>query len=438
MKTYEELLEENLSLNKELEKLRIENQNLKKRFSTYNTNISEEVQSKVNIKSNPTEKIELFKSLFRGREDVFAKRWFSVKTEKVGYQPVCSNEWDGLLCDKKKYKCNNCPNRKLTPISDVVIFKHLEGKDEFARDVIGIYPMLIDESTYFLAVDFDGFNYKEDVTAFKSSCEKNDVSVYIEISRSGNGAHAWIFFEEKIPSHLARKLGSGLLTYAMNMRSELKFTSYDRLFPNQDLMPNGGFGNLISLPLQGKARQKGYSVFVDDDFIPYKDQWAYLSNVKKISLEDVEDKVKLLCKNSDLGQLFKEGDDKPWVVLTLDNEFDSNDYPKDGINIIKSNMLYIEKRALSNKLLNKLKRLASFKNPGFYKAQAMRLPTYNKPRIITLVEVTEKYIALPRGAEEPLIALLSKSNVTYSHHLRLSLEVGASCSSRLMPTAYAS
>ena len=415
MKTYDELLKENLSLNKKLEILQIENQNLKRRlFPTLNTHISERVQSKVNIKSNPTEKIELFKSLFRGREDVFAKRWVSLKTGKAGYQPVCSNEWDRLLCNKKKYDCKNCPNRKLTPISDDVIFKHLEGKDELARDVIGVYPMLIDEATYFLAVDFDKSNYKEDVSAFKLACEENDVPCYIEISRSGNGAHVWIFFEDKLPSHLARKLGSGLLTYAMNLRSELKFSSYDRLFPNQDLMPSGGFGNLISLPLQGKARKKGFSVFVDDDFIPHKDQWAYLSNVKKLSLEEVENKAKLLCKNSDLGQLLKENNDNPWEALTIDNDFNSNDYPENGVNIIKSNMIYIEKAALSNMLLNKLKRLASFKNPDFYKSQAMRLPTYNKPRIISLVEVTDKYIALPRGVEESLVKFLGESNIKYN------------------------
>lgn len=398
MISYDELL---LKYNELLK----ENMELKEKLSFYEPKVIEElsITTKVHNHSTPQEKINLFKSVFKGRADVYAKRWHSTKTGKSGYQPVCENEWDIYLCDKKKFKCNVCPNRKLARLIDKILYKHLEGKDDLSRDVIGIYPMLEDETCYFLAVDFDDGNYKEDCLAFKKSCAENDIPVYIERSRSGTGAHAWIFFESKISALLARRLGSGLLTYTMNNHSEIKFSSYDRLFPNQDIMPNGGFGNLIALPLQGKARKKGNSVFVDDDFIPCQDQWAYLSNIKKLSENQVEQLVPKLCKNSDLGVLIK--DDEPWNTVNQE-QISSKDFP-DNINIVKSNMLYIEKNGISPTALNRIKRLGAFKNPDFYKAQAMRLSTYNKPRIICTTEETEKYIALPRGAENSLVNLLN-------------------------------
>jgi len=370
----------------------------------------------VNQKSGTNEKIRLFMSLFRGRDDVFARRWYSPKSDKGGYQPVCKNEWDAALCNKRRYKCKDCPNRRLMPLTEADIVKHLTGNDSLGRDVVGIYPMLIDESCYFLAVDFDDGDYQKDANVFRSACIDNNVPVAIERSRSGNGAHAWVFFEKNIPAQLARKLGSGLLTYAMNIRSEMKFDSYDRFFPNQDSMPNGGFGNLIALPLQGNARKNGNSVFVDENFSPYSDQWAYLSQIKKMAVDRVEELVKKLCKNSDLGVLVKdnttEDGDKPWENKNSAIDLLSSDFPT-TLNVIKANMLYVEKRGVSEKALNRLKRLGAFKNPEFYKAQAMRLPTFDKPRIISVAENAGEYIGIPRGMEKELVGLLENANRSY-------------------------
>ncbi len=359
----------------------------------------------INRSSSASEKISVYRSLFRGREDVFARRWYSKMTEKSGYQPVCENEWCDGLCDKRKYKCSVCPNRKLSPIKDRDIYKHLEGKDSYGRDAIGIYPMLIDETCYFLCVDFDDEEYEKDALAFCEICDELKVPAYTERSRSGCGAHVWIFFVAPVPSAMARRLGSLILTKAMKHRSELSFSSYDRLFPNQDTMPNGGFGNLIALPLQGKARKQGNSVFVDRNFNPYPDQWAYLSGIRKLDITSIEEILNAASQNDILGTLIDESPEKPWeteqrAILS------KNDFP-DTLDVIRSNMLYIPKAELSANAQNQIKRLAAFKNPDFYKAQAMRLPIYDKPRIICTADMTESYIGIPRGCEMALCDMLT-------------------------------
>ncbi len=360
--------------------------------------------------STPQQKIDLFKSLFCGRTDVYAKRYYNTKTGKSGYVPACSNEWVNFVCDKKKYTCSKCPNRSFIKLSDKVIYNHLKGDDEFCRDVIGIYPMMPDETTKFLAIDFDEENWKDDVTEVRKICRDYDIPVSVERSRSGNGAHMWFFFEEPVLAKIARRFGSGLLTKAMESQHEIKLNSYDRMFPNQDTMPKGGFGNLIALPLQGKARKSGNSEFADDDFISYPDQWEYLYSVKRISANELEEYIKQLCDNGDLGELVSD-DEKPW-----EKKPEQSITPMDfmgTVEIIKANMLYIKKTGISQYALNKIKRLGAFKNPDFYKSQAMRLPTYNKPRIIDTTEETEEYLCIPRGCEESLLDMLSDANAEY-------------------------
>ena len=193
--------------------------------------------------SSPQEKIELFKHLFIGRTDVYAKRYYSTNTGKSGYVPACSNEWIPNVCDKKANTCTTCPNRNFVKLTDKIIYDHLSGKDDFCRDVIGVYPMMPNESTKFLAIDFDDDNWQKDVSAVKSICMNLNIPVAVERSRSGNGAHMWFFFEEPVSATDARKLGSGILTIAMESRHEIGLDSYDRMFPNQDSMPKGGFGN---------------------------------------------------------------------------------------------------------------------------------------------------------------------------------------------------
>lgn len=413
---YNNLLKENAILKTEIAELRSQ---FSLPVQDTVTKVSNPIFSLIPLVHNHStaeEKLNLFMSLFRGREDVYAKRWYSSKTQKSGYQPVCENEWNDELCNKGKYKCNACPNRKLRPINRKVIENHLRGNDTYGKDVIGIYPMLADETCLFLAVDFDDDGYEKDISTFRSACEEKDIPVFVERSRSGNGAHAWIFFDEPVSASLARRLGSGLLTYAMHKRSEIKFTSYDRLFPNQDTMPAGGFGNLIALPLQGLARKNKNSLFIDENFNPYEDQWAFLSQVKKLTLIQVEHLASELCKESELGMLVQDSseiENKPWKKQNTDYNLNTSDFP-DILRITRANMVYVEKEGVSQAARNRIKRLGAFKNPDFYKAQAMRLPTYDKPRIICTSEEINKYIAIPRGSEYALLEILDSAKLKYN------------------------
>ena len=201
--------------------------------------------------SSPEAKIALFRSLFRGREDVYPRRFESRKTGKSGYAPACANEWVRGICEKPRIKCAECPNRRFLPVTDDVIRWHLSGCDDAGqRFVAGVYPMLLDETCFFLAVDFDKGGWLEDSTAFIETCRRMDVPAVLERSRSGRGGHVWLLFEEAVPAALARKVGSYILTETMERRPDIGFDSYDRFFPNQDTLPHGGFGNLIALPLQ--------------------------------------------------------------------------------------------------------------------------------------------------------------------------------------------
>lgn len=196
------------------------------------------------------EKVALFRRLFRGRTDVYPIRWESKSTGKAGYAPACANEWRTGVCEKPRIKCSDCGKRLLIPLSDEVIYDHLAGKR-----TVGVYPLLPDDTCHFLAADFDEAEWKEDALAFVASCRELGVPVALEISRSGNGAHAWVFFTGSVSARDARRLGTAIISHTCARTRQLKLTSYDRLFPNQDTMPKGGFGNLIALPLQKKPRE---------------------------------------------------------------------------------------------------------------------------------------------------------------------------------------
>ena len=366
----------------------------------------------VHMRSTPEEKIRLFRSLFRGREDVFARRWYSTQKEKGGYSPVCANEWRYGICIKPKGKCSKCDNRVLLPLDDSVIYKHLSGKDINGQDVIGVYPIMLDDTCYFLAIDFDDGAWAENVAVVRNVCEEWEISCGVERSRSGEGAHLWIFFEDAVPCALARKLGSALLTVAMEREGKLKLDAYDRMFPCQDTLPNGGFGNLIALPLQGQARKRGNSLFVDESFEPYPDQWAYLSEIQKLSSEKIDMLLKTHSYGDALGNLrIVDATTKPWEKKRTVSLSAMDFY---GVqSIVRANMLYVPAKGFSPRARNQLLRLAAFRNPEFYKSQAMRLPIYDKPRIICAAEEREGYLALPRCCESALTELLENAGAIY-------------------------
>ena len=361
------------------------------------------------------ERLRLFQSLFKGREDVFARRWFSKTTGKSGYQPVCINEWKQGICDKKKYRCVICPNRNFAPLTTQDMYRHLEGKDEYCCDVVGLYAIMQDNNCAFLCADFDDKNckygYKEDVLAYVGVCREWLIPYAIERSRSGNGAHVWIFFEAPLPASKARRLGNAILTEAMTRNGQMSFNSYDRFFPNQDYLPEGGFGNLVALPLQGQARRKENSVFVDNDFLVYKDQWAFLYNLKKIQ-ESTIDQLLRLHYQEELGKLSMSSENKPWVTPLPQNITQEDFHAK--VEIIKADKLYIPLKAVSAKVLNHLKRIAAFKNPEFYSKQALRLSTYAIPHIISCFDITNEYLAMPRGCEDATRSFLNDNAVTYT------------------------
>src|SRR5574344_1698664 len=382
------------------------------------SNVIDSIYSPVSlpvIKLSLDERVALFMSLFKGRKDVFARRWFSKSTGKAGYQPVCVNEWRRGVCDKKKFKCAECPNRDFAPLTSQDVYRHLEGKDENCCDVVGLYAIMLDNNCSFLCTDFDDksckHGYKDDVLAFVGVCRDWQIPYAIERSRSGNGAHVWIFFEEPLPAFKARRLGNAILTEAMNHDGRMSLNSYDRFFPNQDRMPEGGFGNLVALPLQGQARKNLNSVFVDDDFLAYKDQWTFLYNIKKLREDDV-DKLLSLHVNEEFGALSTSSESKPWVTPTPQNVTKADFYST--MEIVKADKIYIPLKSISAKVLNHLKRISAFKNPEFYSKQALRLSTYSVPRIISCFDITDEYLAMPRGCEDAILSFLNDNNVKYS------------------------
>ena len=357
-------------------------------------------------------KIALFRRLFRGRSDVFPIRWENDTTGRNGYAPACANEWQRGICEKPKVKCSACPNQAFRAVDEVSIDRHLRGTDtNGAPFVMGVYPMLADNTCSFLAADFDEGEWRRDVFAFRETCQRHKIPVAVERSRSGNGAHAWICFEEPIPAASARRLGAFLITDTMERVPDIGFGSYDRFFPSQDTMPAGGFGNLIALPLQGLARSAGNSVFIDESCSPYLDQWAFLSAIEPIARSRVDHLVEEASASGKILGVripLVDEDEEPWLAPPSRRQPPpaiSEPLPS-AITIVQADQIYIPRHALPPPLIARLIRLAAFQNPEFYAAQAMRRSTHDKPRIISCAELTSRHIALPRGCFDAVRDLL--------------------------------
>lgn len=382
------------------------------------------------------EKIALFRALFRGREEVYARRFVSARTGRAGYQPVCGNEWARGVCEKPRIRCSECACQRFLPVTDEVLRWHLSGADERGREfVMGLYPMLLDERCWVLAADFDGEHWQEDSAAVSETCRALDLPVVLERSRSGEGGHLWWFFTEAVPAVLARKLGAHLLTETMERRPEIGLRSYDRFFPNQDTLPQGGFGNLIALPLQKAARDAGNSVFVNERFEPHEDQWAFLAGIERITPKRLE---AIVTAAEGRGRIVgvrlasaDEDDPEPWMAPPSRRRetLPTGEMPA-AIEMVLGDQLYLPKAGMGPSLRNALLRMAAFQNPEFYRAQAMRLPTYDKPRIVACAEDHPLHLALPRGCFEEALGLLESLRVDVSvrdercHGRHLAVEFG--------------
>jgi hypothetical protein len=324
--------------------------------------------------------------------------------------PACANDGIYTLCGKRKLpriKCSACDYQAYIPVSDNMIREHLQGKQ-----TIGIYPLLPNDTCRLLAADFDKSSWQEDVAAFREACSFLRIPVAVERSRSGNGAHAWFFFSEPVMAAVARIMGCYLITETMSRRHQLSMESYDRLFPSQDTMPRGGFGNLIALPLQGEPRKQGHSVFVDESFVPYADQWNYLASLKRLTPHEVQAIADRAVRKGQVIGLRLPSDDEedqaPWERSPsgrLSEQRIKGKLPK-KITAVIAQRIFIETKGIPSALLNRIKRLAAFQNPEFFKKQKMRLSTHNTPRVIACFEELPGHVALPRGCRDALQALL--------------------------------
>jgi superfamily II DNA or RNA helicase len=355
------------------------------------------------------EKVALFRKLFRGRTDVYPIRWEGKNSGKSGYSPACANEWRPGVCQKPRIKCGDCGQRLLISLSDAVIYDHLAGVH-----TVGVYPLMEDDTCHFLAADFDEADWQDDAKAFMLSCEELGVPAALEISRSGQGAHAWVFFASRVSARDARRLGAAIISHTCARTRQLKLESYDRLFPNQDTMPKGGFGNLIALPLQKLPRENGCSVFVNTDLRPYPDQWAFLAAVEVMPAHDIEPTIlRAIGSVHPLDVTFIDEEDlaTPWKSGRTASTKLAAPMPH-SLTVTLGNLIYFEKAQLPQSLANRLIRLAAFQNPAFYKAQAMRMSVWDTPRIIGNAENFPQHIALPRGCLDAALALLHENGIT--------------------------
>ena len=351
------------------------------------------------------EKVDLFLSLFGARRSVYPKLWINLKKGSKGYSPACGNEWVHGLCEKPRVRCSDCPNQNFPTLDHSAVHSHLTG-----RHTIGTYAIREDDSCIFLAADFDGDGWMQDIEAYRRAAEQMGISVAIERSRSGNGGHAWIFFARPVPAVLARRLGTLIVARASSFHQGMKLSTYDRFFPNQDMCPKGGFGNLIALPLQQEPRKSGHTLFLDDNFEPVSDQWVYLASLPKIDLAELQRLLETSCGH--------EKDSQPTESASLNfDEAALNVIPqavrrgdfKGTLKLVRKSQITIPLADVPTSLGAALKRLGTIANPVFYEKQRFRFSTVNIPRFIFCGEEHDDKLVLPRGTLHDIDKLVSKA-----------------------------
>ena len=364
------------------------------------------------------DKLEFFRNLFTGRKDVYA-HGYRRKDGGIGYAPACANEWKLGTCPKashQKVKCAECGSRIFPELSDAAIIDHFRGNDDRLRDVIGQYVLDKDSNTKVLVIDFDGADWKEATNAIRLVAKSHGIDAAVERSRSGNGAHVWFFFLELTNAKTARDFGSSLIAEAAMLNKTITFEAFDRMLPAQSTIPEGGFGNLIALPFQGKAQRKGNSVFVDEQFEPFPDQWLYLSQIQLIPRVTVQSLIESIDNRphgiaaTAAANTTAPHSQRPRKRLPLT----PRDFPS-SLPVTQADMLYIPEKSLSPAAQMEVRRLATFANPEFFRAQSMHQSVFGKPRYIDLSELRDGCVAIPRGCKAQLERLLQEAGVS-SHY----------------------
>ena len=366
-----------------------------------------ELQPDSGCDRSPASKVRLFRDLFRGRDDVFAIRWENRARGRAGYAPRCEHEWKPGVCGKPKVRCGACSNQAFVGLDDRELLAHLQG-----RQVVGIYPLLPNDTCRLLAIDLDGSSWQSDARAIRETCRSLDLEPAVERSRSGNGAHVWLFFAGLVAASDARRLGFTILTRTMASGAALGVESYDRLFPSQDVLPSGGFGNLIALPLQRQARELGNTEFLNDELEPHQDQWSYLASVPRIAPDRLGE---LIARSGEDGALLvrsaAEDSGVPWrPPRTLRERLRGASMPK-AVAATLAERLYVDRSALPPALAHAIKRLATFSNPMFLELQRMRMSVARTPRVIGCFEDLDRHVAVPRGCLAEVEALLAEFDV---------------------------
>lgn len=329
------------------------------------------------------QQLALYMSLFRGRTDVYARHW--EKEGRSGYSSAYAFDWDEFMAHKRQGgTMKDFENKKLMPLTKEIVQKHLLG-----QHVVGIYPILPDNTSYFIAADFDGEHWLKDSVSYLHACEAIGLSAHLERSRSGNGGHVWIFFSESYPCYKSRQIALECIRKALNVSEFEKEVSFDRLFPNQDTLSGAGFGNLIALPLQGRSATMGNSMFIDPETAnPFSDQWQFLASIKRHTIVELDTARQLLFVDTS----------KPTTNIPTGG----------GLGILVSNQINLKRSELAPGLVHFLKEELNFLNTDYLSKRRLGKSVYKTQKYFKLIDETGDAVSLPRGFLQSLVSFLKK------------------------------